>query len=244
MVVLVKDDTQGGTYSVPGALPNGCFMLMVTYAWLLARLVGIIILIFQRYLNLNSQILSPLEVSTIGKCPYLLGSFNGPEPGGLESMIRKWKRELEGGRERERKKDTGTEALMEQRCFNDLSVSIYRLLYKKCLLTMIKIRKPNIQQPLPREQGINNGHRLRRQSIPQERGSRLSSFVVKRMFTEGDSSLSHIMTSVLEAACCSTDKEQRTYEKQQVGILLSNTPWYLCPQPLLWTLLSSSCLKT
>ena len=60
--------------------------------------------------------------------------------------------------------------------------------------------------------------------MSQERGLRLSSFVVKRMFTEGDSSLSHIMTSVLEAACCSTDKEQRTYEKQQVGILLSNTP--------------------
>ena len=130
----------------------------------------------------------------------------------------------EGEREKERKKDTGTQALMEQRCFNDLSVSIYRLLYKKFILTMIKIRKPNIQQPLPREQGINNGHRLRRQSIPQERGSRLSSFVVKRMFTEGDSSLSHIMTSVLEAACCSTDKEQRTYEKQHVGILLLNTP--------------------
>ena len=43
---------------------------------------------------------------------------------------------------------------MEQKCFNDLSVSIYRLLYKKFLLTMIKIRKPNVQQPLPREQGI------------------------------------------------------------------------------------------
>ena len=69
-------------------------------------------------------------------------------------------KERAGGRERERerKKDTGTETLMEQRCFNDLSVSIYRLLYKKFLLTMIKIRKPSVQQPLPREQGINNGH--------------------------------------------------------------------------------------
>ena len=96
----------------------------------------------------------------------------------------------------------GTQALMEQRCVNDLSVSIYRLLYKTFLSTMIKIRKPNIQQPLPREQGIDNGHKVRRQS--QERGSRLSSFVVKRMFTKGDSSRSHIMTSVLGAACCST----------------------------------------
>ena len=110
------------------------------------------------------------------------------------------------GRERvrERKKNTGTQALMEQRCFNDLSVSIYRLLYKKFLLTMIKIRKPNVQQPLPREQGINNCHKVRRQSISQERGSRLSSFVVRRMFTEGDSSLSHPMTSVLGVACHST----------------------------------------
>ena len=120
----------------------------------------------------------------------LLGSFNGPEPGSLESMIKKV-------RERERKKDTGTQALMEQRCFNDLSVSIYRLLYKKFLSTMIKIRKPNVQQLLPREQGINNGHKVRRQSISEERELRLSSFVVRRMFTEGVSSLSHPMTSVL-----------------------------------------------
>ena len=57
-------------------------------------------------------------------------------------------------RERERKKDTGTEALVEQRCFNDLSVSIYRLLHKKFLSIMIKIRKPNVQQLLPREKGL------------------------------------------------------------------------------------------
>ena len=113
-------------------------------------------------------------------------------------------RERERGRKKERKTDTGTQALMEQRCFNDLSVSIYRLLYKKFLSTMIKIRKPNVQQPLPRERGINNGHKVRRQSISQERGLGLSTFAVKRMFTEGDSSLSHIMTSVLGAACCST----------------------------------------
>ena len=130
-------------------------------------------------------------------------------------------REREG--EKGRKKDTGTQALMEQRCFDDLSVSIYRLLYKK-FLSMIKIRKPNMQQPLPREEGINIGHKVRSQSISQERGSRRSSFVVKRMFTEGDSSLSHIMTSVLGVACCSTDKEQTIYEKQHAGILLLNVP--------------------
>ena len=104
-------------------------------------------------------------------------------------------------REKEGKKDTGTQALMEQMCFNDFSMSVYRLWYKKFLMTMIKIRKPNIQQPLPREQGINNGHKVRRQPISQERGSRLSSFVVRRIFTEGDSSLSHPMPSVLGVAC-------------------------------------------
>ena len=34
---------------------------------------------------------------------------------------------------------------MEQGCFTDLSVSIYRQLYKEFLSTMIKIRKPNVQ---------------------------------------------------------------------------------------------------
>ena len=121
-----------------------------------------------------------------------------------DKKVKESQREGEREREEERKKDTGTQALMEQRCFNDLSVSIYRLLYKKFLSAVIKIRKPNIQQPLPREQGINNGHKVRRQSISQERGSRLSSFVIRRMFTEGDSYTSHPMTSVLGAACCST----------------------------------------
>ena len=88
-------------------------------------------------------------------------------------------------RERERERKTrGPKPLVEQGGFNDLSVSIYRLLYKKFL--SIKIGKPNVQQPLPREQGINNGHKVRRQSISQERESWLSSFVVRRMFTEGN----------------------------------------------------------
>ena len=122
---------------------------------------------------------------------------------------------------------------MEQRCFNDLSVSVYRLLYKK-----FPSIQTNIQQPLPREQGINNGHKVRRQSISQERGSRLSSFVIRRKFTEGVSSLSP-MTSVLRAACCSTGFWQqklirnRIYEEQHVAILLLNIPWqfpliYIC----------------
>ena len=43
---------------------------------------------------------------------------------------------------------------MEQRCFNDFPMSIYRLWHKKLLLGMTEIRKPNVQQPLPREQGV------------------------------------------------------------------------------------------
>ena len=82
---------------------------------------------------------------------------------------------------------------MEQRCFNDFPMSIYRLWYKKLLSGMIEIRKPNIQQLLPREQGVML---VRRQPISQERGTRLSSFVLKRIFTKGDPSLPHTMTAV------------------------------------------------
>ena len=42
----------------------------------------------------------------------------------------------------------------------------------------------------------DDGHKVRRQYVSQERGSRLSSFVIKRMFTKGDSSLSHTITPV------------------------------------------------
>ena len=115
---------------------------------------------------------------------------------------------------------------MEQRCFNDLFVIMCRLLYKEFLPTMIKIRKLTVLQPLPREQGINEGHKVKRQSISQERGSRQSSFLIKRMFTEGDPILSHTLTPALGAACCSTDKEQRIYEKQHEGILLWNNLWH------------------
>ena len=42
----------------------------------------------------------------------------------------------------------------------------------------------------------NVSYKVRRQSVSQERGMRLSSFVLKRMFTKGDPSLPHTMTSV------------------------------------------------
>ena len=75
-------------------------------------------------------------------------------------------------REKESERQTrGPKSLVEQGFFNGLSVNIYRLLYKEFLSTMIKIRKPNVQQPLSRKQGISNSHKVRRQSISQERGS-------------------------------------------------------------------------
>ena len=52
----------------------------------------------------------------------------------VQSQQQESERERAGGREREkerktgRKKDTGTQALMEKECFNDLCMSIYRLL--------------------------------------------------------------------------------------------------------------------
>ena len=66
----------------------------------------------------------------------------------------------ENEREREKERETHTHkrpgdlSLMKQWCFNDFSMSIYRLQYKKLLLGMIEIRKPNVQQLLPREQGV------------------------------------------------------------------------------------------
>ena len=46
----------------------------------------------------------------------------------------------------------------------------------------------------------DDGHKVRRQFISQEKGSRLSSFVIKRMFTKGDSSLSHTIISVPQSS--------------------------------------------
>ena len=43
---------------------------------------------------------------------------------------------------------------MEQRRFNDFSMGVYRLQYKKLLSGMIEFSKPNKLQWLPREQGI------------------------------------------------------------------------------------------
>ena len=54
----------------------------------------------------------------------------------------------------------------------------------KCTATVTKGTRGNVS------------HKVRRQSISQERGRRLSSFVLKRVFTKGDPSLPHTMISV------------------------------------------------
>ena len=53
----------------------------------------------------------------------------------------------------------------------------------KCTATVTKGTRGNISS------------KVRRQSISQEMGARLSNFVKKRMFTKGDPSLPHTMTS-------------------------------------------------
>ena len=100
-----------------------------------------------------------------------------------------------GEREREREKDTGTQALMEQRCFNDFSVSIQAVVQE---VSFINDKHQKTKRIVIVTKGTrdDDGQKVRRQSISQERGSRLSSFVIKRMFTKGDSSLSHTMTPV------------------------------------------------
>ena len=54
----------------------------------------------------------------------------------------------------------------------------------KCTATITKGTRGNVS------------YKVRRQSISQGRGARLSSFVLKRMFTKGDPSLPHTMISV------------------------------------------------
>ena len=84
---------------------------------------------------------------------------------------------------------------MEQRCFNDFSISIYKLWYKK-LLSEVRDQKTKRTATVTKGTRGNVSHKVRRQSISQERGRRLNSFVLKRMFTKGDPSLPHTMTSV------------------------------------------------
>ena len=62
-------------------------------------------------------------------------------------------------RERERKQDTGTKALMEQRCFNQHGVGIYTVLQSSYSSTKIKIKisdLQNIGDPYQRERVVNN----------------------------------------------------------------------------------------
>ena len=134
--------------------------------------------------------------------------------GVLEARVGEWARWVSmlqrisrQGTERERERERGRRGLkplVEEGCFNDLSVNIYKLLYKKFLSTLIKIRKPNVQQPLPKEQGINNGHKVRRQSISQERGSRLSNFVI-RMVSSSYLRLLIFLSAILIPACASSN---------------------------------------
>ena len=72
-----------------------------------------------------------------------MGSFHGPEPGGPESTIRSeresWR---EGDRERgerEREKDMGTQALMEQGCFISRNAGLY--IFSKMITQLLQRMK-------------------------------------------------------------------------------------------------------
>ena len=83
----------------------------------------------------------------------------------------------------------------------------------KCTATVTKGKRGNVS------------HKVRRQSISQERGTKLSSFVVKRMFTKGDPSLPHANDlSPWEQRAIPLEEGQRTHERQHIGILPSNIP--------------------
>ena len=123
---------------------------------------------------------------------------------------------------------------MEQRCFNDFSMSIYRLWYKKLLSGMIEIRKPNQNGTTTVTKGTrgNVSHKVRRQFISQERGARLSSFVLKRMFAKGDPSLPHTMTSVPGSSvlfCLKRDKGLRERARRNPLVKQSLTITYNLP---------------
>ena len=57
--------------------------------------------------------------------------------------------------------------------------------------------------------------------ISRKKGMRLSSFFIKRMFSKGDPSLPHTMTSVLRAACSSTHFWQKLIRNR--GFMRNNT---------------------
>ena len=79
-----------------------------------------------------------------------------PLKGVLKPLARKWAqwasvlqrislRERVWERERERKKDMGTQVLMEQGCFIQHSVGIYTALQSSFFLAKIKIKNPDLQ---------------------------------------------------------------------------------------------------
>ena len=74
----------------------------------------------------------------------------------------------------------------------------------------------------------NPSHKVRRQSISQEGGARLSNFVKKRMFTEGDPSLPHTMTSVPGSSMLFAWRGTKDSWETARRILPPNTPWHLC----------------
>ena len=147
---------------------------------------------------------------------HLLGSFNGPEPGDPELTIRKWKRE----RERERERKTRGSKLWWS---------------KGILLAEMQAYISLVGWLLSYYTGWNfiNSHSMDRlihtKSLTLKRVTERSYWkeskqIPRYCFSWSQSWELHADQLVLGIG---SDKEQRIYEKQHVGILLLNIPWYI-----------------
>ena len=77
------------------------------------------------------------------------------------------KRERERKRERDTHKRPGDLSLTKQRCFNDFSMSIYKLWYKK-LLSEMRDQKTKRTATVTKGTRGNVSHKVRRQSISRK----------------------------------------------------------------------------
>ena len=151
----------------------------------------------------------------------LLRPFNGPKPGGSESTIRKWKRELEGGeREKERKKERKTQI-----------PKLWRS--KGNLLSEMQAYISLVRWLLRYYTGWNfiNSHNMdsliHTRLLQQKRATEGS-------YWKGSKQIPFPKISVLRTVCCFTRSHcleltrsrgfMRT-RRQHAGILLLNAPW-------------------
>ena len=148
----------------------------------------------------------------------VLWSFNGPEPGGPESTIRKWKREPEGGGEREKERKTWGPKLWWS---------------KGALLAEMQAYVSLVRWLLSYYTGWNfiDSHNM--DSLIYTR-SLMQKRVTEGSYWKESKQIPFPMISVLRTACCFTRSHCQELirnrgfmrnRKQQAGILQLNVPW-------------------